>query len=412
MNTIMTVMKHEFTSAVFRRSFLIMLFMVPLVGLAVMLFTSYAKGDGQETAVGNMFSTEQEPTVDGYIDQSGLIQSLPDHLEDTLVPLADESAAEKAIQDGEINGYYIIPADYLENGELEYIQADYSPFAGLESVGTIDEAINFNLLGRNQALADRIKEPFTLETQLLSGQVQRDPNSGFTFFLPYIVTFLFYFIIFGSASLMLNNLTSEKQNRMIEVLMTSVSPMQLVTGKIIALGLVGLLQTIVWSASGLLILRLGGRTLQIGDAFQLDPSILIWGVLFFITGYAVYASFMAGVGALVPSLKEASQATFVVIIPLLVPMMLIQSLISKPNGTLSVILSMFPLTSPVSMMTRLSATQVPLWQILTSLALVIITAYLVIRAVAGLFRAQNLLTGQKFTLGKMIQAMRTRPQES
>ncbi|MEM5775333.1 MAG: ABC transporter permease, partial [Anaerolineaceae bacterium] len=153
---------------------------------------------------------------------------------------------------------------------------------------------------------------------------------------------------------------------------------------------------------------LGGRTLQIGDAFQLDPSILVWGILFFITGYAIYASFMAGVGALVPSLKEASQATFVVMIPLLVPMMLIQPMISKPNGTLSIILSMFPLTSPVSMMTRLSATTVPLWQILAALALAVGTAYLVVRTVAVLFRAQNLLTGQKFSLGKMIRALRAK----
>lgn len=165
------------------------------------------------------------------------------------------------------------------------------------------------------------------------------------------------------------------------------------------------MQTLVWGAAGLLILRLGGQTLNIGEAFQLDASILVWGLLFFIAGYAVYASFMAGVGALVPSLKEASQATFVIMIPLLIPMMLVQPMISKPNGMLSLILSMFPLTSPVSMMTRLAAAEVPFWQIGLSLLLVVLTAWLVVRGVAGLFRAQYLLTGQKFTLVKMIKAM-------
>ncbi|MEM5776755.1 MAG: ABC transporter permease, partial [Anaerolineaceae bacterium] len=198
MNTIVTVIKHEFTSAVFRRSFLIMLLLVPLVGLGVMLFTSYANGDGQESAVGNMFSTEMEPTVDGYIDHSGLIQALPDNLEDTLVPFTDEAAAMEAIRRGEINGYYVIPAEYMTTGALEYIQSDYSPFAGLESSGTIEDVIRFNLLGQDQTLADRVNKPMTLQVNLLSGQTQRDPNEGLTFFLPYIVTFLFYFIIFGS----------------------------------------------------------------------------------------------------------------------------------------------------------------------------------------------------------------------
>jgi ABC-2 type transport system permease protein len=131
----------------------------------------------------------------------------------------------------------------------------------------------------------------------------------------------------------------------------------------------------------------------------------VWGVLFFILGYAVYASLMAGVGALVPSLKEASQATFVIMIPLIAPLMLISPLISKPNSLLAVIISLFPLTAPVTMMTRLAATTVPIWQILLALALLAATAYFIVRGVAGLFRAQTLLSGQKFRLKLLLQAL-------
>ena len=109
----------------------------------------------------------------------------------------------------------------------------------------------------------------------------------------------------------------------------------------------------VWS--GLLILRFTGQALQLPSAFQLPVSILAWGALFFILGYGIDASLMAGVGALVPSLREASQATTIMIIPLIIPLILISTLVNDPNSTLAVVLSLFPLTSPVAMITRLAA---------------------------------------------------------
>ena len=215
----------------------------------------------------------------------------------------------------------------------------------------------------------------------------------------------FYIVILTSASLLLNSISSEKQNRMMEILMTSVTPSQMLTGKIIALGLVGLLQTIVWSGSGYLLLLISGRQFALGDAFKLPPSILIWGVVFFLLGYAVYASLMAGLGALVPNIREASQTTTVVIIPLVIPLMFISSLIQAPNSPLSVFLSLFPLTAPVSMMTRLAATTVPFWQSALAAALIAITAFLLIKSAARMFRAQNLLSGQSITTKGFISAL-------
>ena len=129
------------------------------------------------------------------------------------------------------------------------------------------------------------------------------------------------------------------------------------------LGIAGLLQTVVWTGSGYLMLLFSNNRFALGDAFKLPPSVLIWGIVFFLLGYAVYASLMAGVGALVPNLREASQLTTVIIMPMIVPMIFISVMINAPNSPLAVALSLFPLTSPVSMMTRLAATTVPLWQI-------------------------------------------------
>jgi ABC-2 type transport system permease protein len=204
---------------------------------------------------------------------------------------------------------------------------------------------------------------------------------------------------------MLNSVTTEKQNRVMEMLIVSITPVQMLTGKIIALGLVGLFQTIVWTGAGYGLLKLTGMTMPSAAAFQLPVSILIWGGIFFVLGYALYGSFMAGVGALVPNLREASQATTVIIIPMIIPLIMLSALINDPNGTLSVVLSLFPLTAPVAMMTRLSAAEIPIWQPILASVLLAISAVLAVRAVAGMFRAQTLLAGQTFSLKLFIRAL-------
>jgi ABC-2 type transport system permease protein len=141
----------------------------------------------------------------------------------------------------------------------------------------------------------------------------------------------------------------------------------------------------------------------------LPPSFLFWGAVFFLLGYGLYASLMAGVGALVPNLREASQATFVVILPLLIPLVMISVLIEDPNGALALGLSLFPLTSPVVMMTRLSAAQVPLPQLLLSAALLAVTAALVVRTIADMFRTQTLLAGQTLTLKRLFALLSGKP---
>jgi ABC-2 type transport system permease protein len=155
---------------------------------------------------------------------------------------------------------------------------------------------------------------------------------------------------------------------------------------------------VVWSTAGLLLLRVSGQSLGLPDSFQLPVSILVWGVVFFLLGYGLYGSLMAGLGALVPNLKEATQATTVMVIPMIIPLMFISALINDSNGLLAVSLSLFPLTSPVAMMTRLAAGPVPVWELAVAVVLLSGAIVLAVRAVAGMFRAQTLLSGQAFSV--------------
>ena len=204
---------------------------------------------------------------------------------------------------------------------------------------------------------------------------------------------------------MMNSVAKEKENRVMEMLLSSIKPRQMMAGKILGLGLVGLIQMVIWTGSALLMLNLGGSTLNIPDSLMPQPGLLLWGIVFFLLGYLIYSTLMAGVGALVPNIKEASQATFYIIIPILIPLLLIQMIIEKPHAPLPVILSLIPFTAPNTIMTRLAVSPVPLWQLITSIGLMILTAFLLIRGAAGMFRAQILLTGKKFSLGLFLKTL-------
>lgn len=334
-----------------------------------------------------------------------LIRSIPEDAREHVIAFINEDAAKNALLKGEIGAYYIIPLDIVADGRIIYVPADYNPLSSELQSGWVQTVIKYNLVGGNLNLTYRLNNPLNVDQQVLSNPEARNPENPLTFLLPYIVTMLYYIIILTSSSLLLNSVAKEKQNRMIEVLMTSITPLQLLSSKIVALGIAGLLQTIVWSGLGLLLLRISGRNMELGSSFQLPFSILLWGILFFLLGYGLYASLMAGVGALVPNLREAGSVTTIIIMPLIIPMIFINQLITNPDGVMATVLSIFPLTAPVSMMSRLASGPVPIWQMALALFLCAATTLLIIRAVAGMFRAQNLLSGQAFSFSIFMKAL-------
>jgi len=400
MNRTWTVFKYELINTISRRSFILTLILVPLVP-ALILGVINILGDHQTQAIQELFIPDTKiSNNEGYVDQADLIQSLPEWLpKDRLAPYPDEDSARLAIDEGKITAFYIIPENYIETGDVRYIRTDFNPVTGFEQSEMLNQVLRFNLLGGEGELYQKYQKTMTFEFVNLKPEVlERDQDNPLTFYLPYGVTLLFYIIVLTTSSLMLNSVSKEKENRVVEILMSSLIPTQLFTGKIIALGIAGLLQMVVWFGSGFIIMRLGGTTLNIPANLQLPPSLLLWSILFFLLGYGMYGGLMAGIGAIVPNLREASQASYVIIIPVIIPMLMIGSTINDPNGMLATAISIFPLTAPVAMITRLSTGIIPLWQPILAAFLLLGTVILVIRSVAGLFRSQILLTGQKFNI--------------
>lgn len=400
------VLINELKTTVLRKSFIITLLLFPAIGLIVtLLIGNKNQTSGITSLLSEMVAPEKKVAIIGISDQAGIINAIPDEFKDEVFLTNSEDKGLQELKANKISALYSIPSDYIENGEITVYQSDFNPLSASNDNHLIETIINLSLLSNHpdiQKLAISYPE---FAYQILAPEPQRDPGSQLTFFIPYIVTFLFYIIILTSASLMLNSVTKEKSNRVIEILLTSISPEQLLSGKIVALGLVGLLQTVVWTGSGYFILQMSGKSFSLPSVFLLPPSFLIWGIVFFICGYLLYASFMAGVGALVANIREASQATILIVIPMVIPLALIAPIIESPNGNLATILSIFPLTAPVTMMTRLAAGPVPFWEIILAIILLFISIFWVTRSISRLFRAQYLLSGKEFKIKFLFNAL-------
>jgi ABC-2 type transport system permease protein len=393
------VILNEIITRVTRPSFLIVTFGIPIIGFLLFnVVTNISKGQ-EETNIGTLFSpaVEDSDFSEGFVDHSGIIKVVPSDLSpNRLVRYSDEEAALQAVEAGEISAYYIIPEDVVESGEVEAVMPDFNPIAAKDTSWVIDWTLGVNLLDGDEDLTARIGNPMLQEWIALEPTSQNDSGNPLSFFVPYATTMIFYVFILGSASTLMDSISKEKSNQVIEMLLLSTTPKQLIAGKIIGLGVTSLLQTGMYISIGYILLKVSGRTFDAAASFALEPSVIAWGLIFFICGYTMYAAIMAGAGALAPNTREASQITFIIIIPLVIPLGLMSLLIEKPFSSLSVGLSLFPLTAPVAMMTRLTSSVVPVWQLLLSIALMIVAAYLIILLVARLFRAQTLLSGQEF----------------
>jgi ABC-2 type transport system permease protein len=408
MKKIWLILKNEFISTVFRKSFLLTLILVPLVPLVITLITSAAAGETKSNdPVSQLVTGPAKTPLEGLVDRSGLVREVPVEFRESLKMFPDEADARMAIDSGQIDAYYIVTEDYLQSGKIDLYRKDFNPLSGIMQSTSLHQTLLSSLLKGDAGLVERISHPMNLNVVYLAdpSASRRNPGDISTFMVPYAIAMIFYIVIFGSASLMLNSITSEKQNRVLEILMTSANPTEILTGKMIALGLVGLLQTLFWSIGGLVLLGISGRFFEMPAGLHLSPVLIMWAAVFFILGYALYASLMAGIGALVPNLREASQVTIVVVIPMIIPLMLLNVFVRSPNGALGLIFSLFPFTAPITMMMRMSITEVPLWQPLLSCALLLLTSALVVRSVVGMFRAQNLIYGGPFNIKIFFRAL-------
>lgn len=390
------VVKYELVTMLSKPSFWLMAFLFPLFILAISLGPQLLANDMGPQAI-DLLAPESagEMPVIGYVDEASLIQNQPAAFPPAMFrAFADETAAQSALAAGEITEYYLIPPDYVASGQLVVVKEDVQPF-GSSNDRLIEYLLAYNLTGDEVLTAVLLQPTATLNSQSLAEVASETdaapPNDMTTFIVPFAAMFVFFFLITMSSSYMLQSVSREKENRVVEVLLVSLEPRQLMLGKLIGLSLLALLQMAIWAAAGLLIVGRGEGVELTAVTANLPPGFALWGLFYFLAGYFMYASLMGAIGALAPSAREGGQFVFFVLIPLLIPVWLNFILINSPDSALAIGLSLFPLTAPVAMITRMVVTDVALWQLLASLLTQLGTAYLFVLLAARFFRADTLL---------------------
>lgn len=422
MKNTLLIMRQEIYKTLRSAGFVIFAYILPVV--AVLLVSVLKNTQQRQDQTGGTIATPGsilEVAAEGFVDHSGLIQQLPENISsDRLIRFADEDTAQEALDYGTISAYYLIPADYLEQGVVYYYYPNTRSYLDDGQPWVIDWTLLVNLLGGNADLAQGIWDPVNGvfltnlgdEADVPAGEDCSKPgpacqSNDLVRFIPSIMVALFFASFMSSSSMLFNSIGAEKENRMLEVLMVAVSPRQLLVGKTLGLGLAGLLQVILWLVAIYISFNMGGSSLSLPENFVFPVSIILWSLLFFLGGFGLYASLMAGAGALIPNMKEAGAASYIAMIPLMCGYIfgLMAPLSEATSSPLIIFLSIFPLTSPVVMVMRLTNGSAPLWQLLLAAALLFPTAYYVLYVTARLFHTQNLLSGEAFSLKRYFRAI-------
>lgn len=405
MKKTLTVFRREFLSLVGKPSFWFGLIVVPILVGVFVLIIALTSG---AAAAASAAAKSSESTAQGVVDAAGLLRNQPAVLasQPNLKLFATEDEAAAALTEKTINSYYVVDAQFLANGAVRYVARQFSPIDTGDRSNDFEKTLRLALINGNDKVLERLDKPVRVQEELRVAPEEAGKKPEFSP-VPIIAAVMFMSSLLGSSAYLMQSVSTEKENRVMEVLMSSVTPRQLLTGKILGLGLVGFLQMFMSLGSALLALPFLQRVPQLRPYLGVITAEAIgWSVLYFVLGYFIYASLMAGLGALMPAAKEASSYSFFVMLPLLVPVYLNASIVASPNSALSVALSLFPLSTPVAMTMRLLATTVPWWQPLLAAVLMLGGSVVTLRVVERLFRAQSLLRGTKPSAREVVAALR------
>lgn len=414
MRNILLVIKYEIITTLQKRSFWILTFIFPAFILLLSLGTQAIGGKAIEEAEEQASSVEYQASQErgvGYVDEAGVIREIPVWIPDGFFEAySSEDAAIRALEEGVIRQYYLIPSDFLESGKYLLIDSDYQPMRSTNNAEIFEDVIFTNLVDQAE-FGDLLHNPTpSIQFHQIAPSSGPDESNPLTYIVPFATLFIFFFTITTSSGFMLTSVTREKESRTAEVLLVSIKPRELMLGKVIGLGVVALLQMGIWMSGAIFSLNRSSEFTDMAASFSLPPGFAIWGILFFLFGYFLYASLLGAIGALAPNAREGGQFTFIIILPLLIPIWFNVAFTKSPNGPVATFLSMFPLTS-ISMMTRITATNVPIWQILLSLGGLALSSYLIVLLAARFFQAETLLSSDSINLKRIFNAL-MRPSET
>lgn len=399
------ILGEEFRRQIRRRSWQFFTALVPLALLAALFVVPMIRN-----AVTANPSTTPLNRV-GYVDNAGVI--LDFGIPEAPVRYNDRSAGIVGLLRGDVDAIFVIPVDYVNSGQVEWLRVDGGFLADDSLAGVFREFLTVELIAGlvDPDVLDRVIRPATFtvydvaDDGTITEEAPQAQQAG-EFFVPFIFAVLLMIAIFSGSGSLLQSVADEKENRMIEMIITSASPLSIMAGKVLALGIAGLIQVSVWIISAAILApRIINEIPNAGD-LKVSPELLLTVLLLFVSGYFLFAVMMAGVGAATTSVREASQISAIVTIPAVVPVWLSSLLVSQPDGVVAQVLSYVPVTAPTTILIRLSAGNVSPLEVATSIVVVLASALALLWVSARIFRAGLLLYGQRMSLKNVWSALR------
>ncbi len=409
MRKVWIIARHEYLVNLRRPGFLIMTALIPLLGALGLLIAAFFGG---QAAVFLARQFTPEPREIGVVDRTGMFTPLLPEYREHFQPFSDEEAGRAALREDEITTLLIIPEDYLASGRVLIISKGGGFSAAVMEDSTTMRAFFVDHLLRDEAdptLRQRLADP--IEPVLVSLEGEGQPQGGplsfaLNIMVPYFLGILLIMTIFVSSGYLLRGVAEEKTSRVIEIIVSSVTARELLTGKVLGLGALGLTQVAVWLLSAFALS--GGAMTLLGVVIPLltRPEVFILGLVYYVLGFLVYAVLMGAVGALGTSMQESQQLAGIFSMMAAIPLMISGFMFSNPNMTLARVLSWFPLTAPTMMMLRLPMTEVPTIDIVGSIAMLLLTIPAVLWAGAKVFRMGLLMYGKRPSLAQVMRALR------
>ena len=389
------IFKHEFLRTIRGTGFIILTLALPVLALL---------GMGIARATSGMVKPPAGITSIGYVDQVGGFNQFTDQGNVVLVVFDSAEAATQTMIVGDIKEYFVIPPDYATQGIILRYTLEKQLNPPMEVTSAIKDFLSENLLAGkvSPTTIKVIESPLNLISTRLtdSGAVSPDQGGLQNLLVPGVFAMLLALSLIISSGRVLQGLAEEKESRLMEVLLSSVSTRQLVSGKVLGIGSAGLLQVLVWVASIPLLLRLASSS--IGGfiaSIHVSAGFLILGIVYFILGYLLFAVLSAAIAAVSSSVREAQGLSGLFSMFSVAPFWFFSLLILFPNNPVWVVFSIFPFSAPILTMLRLGLFGVPLWQIAASLAVMVLSIVAGLFVAAGLLRVYMLMYGKRPKLG-------------
>jgi ABC-2 type transport system permease protein len=434
---IKTVATFEFLSAVKRPGYLIATFGMPLFMAAyagiVAVPAYFAEKSGRQPAVygvvdeANVLRLEGElkggdgpripEDVRRALEATGQAQALDRAMMSerfVFRPVASEQEARTALASRQLKGFFVIPKDYMSAGRLDVYSPDSFSTSGSDSRGALSDLLRQRLIEQrlDPALTARVLDPIKTTRRYAvtrTGEV-RDGGTAASvlrFALPIIFMVLFLISVLMTSGYLMQGTATEKENKVVDVLLASANPDQILAGKLLGLGAAGLLQIAVWLTM-LMITGLGVIPMLIQARMDVPWLALVLAIPFFVVGFLFFGGLMLGTGSLGTNMREAQQLAMVWSLTAALPMMMMAVLIRDPNGTIAKVMTWIPFTAGPVVILRASndAALLAWWEVAGSLLVLIFSTWIGLRIGARLFRIGLLSAGARPSLKEILRQAR------